>query len=162
MTERGYCECGCGGLTARRFVHGHNTANANYAERDCGYTTPCWVWSGKKTVRGYGRLIRNGRELYAHNYVWERENGPVPTGLELDHLCRNPSCCNPAHLEPVTHAENTRRSVRCVLGEEQVRTIRRLRREGLLQREIAERIGVNRRTVGNVLTGANWADVGIE
>jgi hypothetical protein len=36
--------------------------------------------------------------------------GPVPEGLELDHLCENPPCCNPAHLEPVTHAENNRRA----------------------------------------------------
>ena len=47
--------------------------------------------------------------VLAHRVYYERHVGPVPEGLELDHLCRNPGCVNPEHLEPVTHAENIRR-----------------------------------------------------
>lgn len=59
----------------------------------------CWPWLGATTADGYGP--------YSACYVIA--NGPVPEGLELDHTCRNRPCCNPRHLEPVTHAENMRR-----------------------------------------------------
>jgi hypothetical protein len=45
----------------------------------------------------------------AHRVYWERANGPVPDGLEIDHLCYTPACVNPAHMETVTHGENLRR-----------------------------------------------------
>lgn len=75
----------------------------------------CWEWSGAHDDDGYGqfRLSANGRPgkvIRTHQYTYERLVGPVPTGLELDHLCRNHGCANPDHLEPVTHAENMRRS----------------------------------------------------
>lgn len=47
--------------------------------------------------------------MLTHRYSYERAEGPVPAGLELDHLCRVRSCVNPEHLEPVTHRENMRR-----------------------------------------------------
>ncbi len=46
----------------------------------------------------------------AHRVVWLLNRGPIPEGLDLDHLCRNTRCCNPVHLEPVTRSENLRRS----------------------------------------------------
>ena len=45
----------------------------------------------------------------SHRLAYELEIGPIPAGLEIDHLCRVRNCVNPAHLEPVTHAENIRR-----------------------------------------------------
>lgn len=66
----------------------------------------CWEWTGSRSAHGYG-FVSGG---YAHRWTYEAVNGPVPAGLELDHLCRFPSCVNPDHLEPVTHAENLRRS----------------------------------------------------
>lgn len=53
--------------------------------------------------------INTHRRQAAHRYSWEEANGPVPEGLELDHLCRTPACVRPDHLEPVTHLENQRR-----------------------------------------------------
>ncbi len=62
---------------------------------------PCWIWEGRLNANGYGP--------YAAQYIKYR--GPVPDGLDLDHLCRVRACCNPWHLEPVTHRENIRRGV---------------------------------------------------
>ena len=75
---------------------------------------PCYEWQGYKTNLGYGQLgtaKKLGKNLYAHRIVWEAVNGPIPEGLSLDHLCRNPSCISPHHLEPVTHKENCLRGV---------------------------------------------------
>lgn len=71
----------------------------------------CWQWTGC-APDGYGRFStggHNGPPVLAHRWLWERVNGPVPAGRDLDHLCRNRSCVNPAHLEPVTRSENVKR-----------------------------------------------------
>lgn len=75
----------------------------------------CWVWTGVRSGGGYGQVWSRRGMLLVHRYVYEQLAGPIPQGLVLDHLCRNPSCCNPAHLEPVTTAENVRRGLNGVL-----------------------------------------------
>jgi len=70
----------------------------------------CWVWTGDTSSSGYGRFYLLGRQMASHVVSWWWANGPVPEGLELDHLCRVRACCNPEHLEPVTHRENIMRS----------------------------------------------------
>jgi hypothetical protein len=70
----------------------------------------CWIWRGSATVRGYGHFRANGQYFLAHRWIYEREIGPIPHGMEIDHLCRTPPCVRPAHLEAVTHAENQRRA----------------------------------------------------
>ena len=71
--------------------------------------TGCWVWFGGRTSRGYGHFRVDGRYATTHRWAYEHLVGPIPEGLEIDHLCRNHSCANPAHLEPVTHKENVLR-----------------------------------------------------
>ncbi len=79
----------------------------------CPHLGPCWLWMGSRDKNGYGRIQAGGRSLgvaLAHKCAYEWECGQVPDGLELDHLCMNPGCVNPLHLEAVTHQENTRRA----------------------------------------------------
>ena len=92
----------------------------------------CWLWDGSLSTSGYAStgVYRSDRNqavtTHAHIVLYEILVGPVPHGLELDHVCRQRSCVNPRHLEPVTHqvnvlrgaaptADNARRSV-CVNG----------------------------------------------
>lgn len=74
----------------------------------------CWPWLGSLQRTGYGRGIRiNGPQIQAHRASYMLLVGPIPDGLQIDHLCRNPRCVNPAHLEPVTPGENVRRRPTC-------------------------------------------------
>ncbi len=68
----------------------------------------CWQWTGGRSGR-YGEFWFDNRNSTAHRYAYATLVGPIPAGLDLDHLCRNTLCVNPAHLEPVTRSENTRR-----------------------------------------------------
>ena len=72
-------------------------------------TESCWIWTAAMCKRGYGSFWYNGQMRPAYRVGYELLVGPIPKGLELDHLCRNPSCVNPDHLEPVTHKVNMSR-----------------------------------------------------
>jgi len=69
----------------------------------------CWTWLGARQSAGYGLVHFNGVQTGAHRVAYEIARGKIPEGLVLDHLCRNPSCVNPDHLEPVTQRENLMR-----------------------------------------------------
>jgi hypothetical protein len=74
-------------------------------------TDSCWFWIGHRRRRGgYGSFYFNGVVWAAHRYSYTFLRGPIPDGLVLDHLCGEPSCVNPDHLETVTLAENSRRA----------------------------------------------------
>lgn len=76
----------------------------------------CWLWTRATAgQQGYGRLMIRGKITLAHVASYREWVGPVPSGLQLDHLCRQRSCINPDHLEPVTQAENARRGLSGVL-----------------------------------------------
>ena len=70
----------------------------------------CWNWTGCKDAGGYGRISVDNAGVVAHRVSYELHVGPIPDGLELDHLCRNRGCVNPEHLEPVTAQENMKRA----------------------------------------------------
>lgn len=75
-------------------------------------STECWLWTGALSRKGYGHISAPGRRggtLQVHVVVYEFLYGPVPEGLELDHLCHVRNCVRPSHLEAVTHAVNLRR-----------------------------------------------------
>ena len=73
-------------------------------------TEGCWLWTAA-WMRGYGKFWSGERLVPAHRWAYEAEVGPIPEGLQLDHLCRNKRCVRPDHLEVVTGAENTRRAL---------------------------------------------------
>lgn len=70
------------------------------------HSTGCWEWTASLTTVGYAKFFADGRLNTAHRYSYENVVGPIPEGLQLDHLCRVRHCVNPAHLEPVTQREN--------------------------------------------------------
>ena len=78
---------------------------------------PCWIWLGERLTNGYGRVRRRGRHIEgqknftAHRVAYQLARGPIPSGLEPDHLCRVRNCANPSHLELVTHKVNCLRGI---------------------------------------------------
>lgn len=97
--------------------------NGYLAERSEVASNGCILWRGSKTRGGYGTANIGGRKTTAHRIAFEATKGPIADGLEIDHLCGDPLCINPAHLEAVSHAENVRRSrtaraTHCVSGHE--------------------------------------------
>jgi hypothetical protein len=72
----------------------------------------CWLWSGGTDPTGYGRFcVADSRMSYAHRYSYEFFTSAIPTGYDIDHLCRVRNCVNPDHLEAVTRSENLGRKV---------------------------------------------------
>ena len=69
----------------------------------------CWYWLGCKDKDAYGDFHIDQKTVKSHRFSYEIFHGKIPAGLQIDHLCRNPSCVNPAHLEAVTSKENTYR-----------------------------------------------------
>lgn len=80
-------------------------------ERVLVQSNGCWEWVAGRNSKGYGLLYSKSQDrlLYAHRAFYTVFVAPIPDGLQIDHLCRNPSCVNPRHLEVVTHQENLAR-----------------------------------------------------
>lgn len=108
----------CKAHYTRKLRHGDPLAGASpvglpldqrlgrYTERE---PDGCWRWTGTRDRQGYPFLNVGGAPRRAHRLMYEQLVGPIPSGLELDHLCRVRDCVNPSHLEAVTHTENMRR-----------------------------------------------------
>lgn len=98
---------------ARRHEILHRVRN-NCKTVDMGYTTPCHIWQGATSGttgrgHGYGRISVNGHTSAVHRVVYTHFFGYIPPKKQIDHLCNIRLCCNPDHLEMVTHKENQRR-----------------------------------------------------
>jgi hypothetical protein len=163
----GLCKCGCGQRTnaprwnsAARghvagqpfdYIQGHN--GRKYADEwiveDHGYATPCWIWLGRTDPHGYGRMKT---KTIAHRWTYEQANGPLGPKMHLHHLCEQPSCVNPDHLEPTTMREHRRRHAK--LTPEQVEEIRRAT---TTQKVAAALYGVSEGHIGTIRRGESWA-----
>ena len=131
----------------------------------------CREWQGLKNPAGYGRVGFQYQSLLAHRVSWMMTNGPVPPGLFVLHACDNPGCVRPSHLFLGDDAANHKDMVdkgRSTRGEknaqskitiEIVREIRQRSANGETHHQIAERYGVSRHHVTNILNRRRWAHV---
>jgi len=116
----------------------------------------CWNWIGFLDRNGYGICGRGvNNEKYAHRAVYRYFRGTIPKGMTLDHLCRNRSCVNPDHLEPVTLKENVRRSPRTRLTPEIVKEILS---SPLGLTVLGKKYKVTKQAIYLVRKGLIWAD----
>lgn len=153
------CACGCGASLVPdkrgrygRYLKNHDKRfkGVEYLEEDRGYTTLCWIWQRYVNPRtGYGYTPT----ATAHRYVYEKEVGSVPGGMDLDHLCRVRSCVNPQHLELVSRAENARRGAKGKLTAELVEIIRASEEPAV---DLARRFGVHHSTISSVRLNKTW------
>jgi len=123
----------------------------------------CWPWQGRSTDFGYGRF---GRDM-AHRVAYELINGPIPENALIRHRCDNPACCNPKHLEPGTHLDNSRDCVergriahsqnngRAKITAEQARYIK-TNPDGLRCGELAKKFGLAPSTISYIRNGRSW------
>jgi hypothetical protein len=135
------------------------------------HPTGCWIWTGHRTVDGYGMFRVNGVCIRTHRAAYQFFRGPIPDGLHVLHRCDNPPCMNPEHLRLGSNADNIAdrtakgRSVRGVrhwksrLNPDAVRRIRARAEAGQTLSSIARLVGVHVRTVRRVVRGINWSHV---
>ena len=168
----GLCMCGCeqstnvaktswaksGDVagTPLRYRAGHQNSQAIPFVID--ETTGCWLWKKPVHPSGYAFMwdATQQRMRAAHCVFYARQHGPIPEGMDLDHLCRRKNCVNPAHLEVVTHAENVRRGVSTHLTMADAHLIRELRSHGHTFSALATQFGVTKSTVFRIATNQSW------
>lgn len=106
--------------------------------------TECWEWTIKVDQKtGYGQKTWGNRTVLAHRWMYEVFNGPIPSELVIDHLCRNRKCVNPWHLEPVTQSTNVSRGRGAKITLEQREQIKSRRRAGEDPGLIAREYGIS-------------------
>ena len=89
-------------------IHGDDESRfLSYVDK----TSECLLWTGSTNHKGYGLFRIGGKMVSTHRWAYEHYIGPIPSGLQLDHLCMVRNCVNPDHLEPVTARENIHRSL---------------------------------------------------
>lgn len=131
----------------------------------------CWPWTGAIYAHHYGAIYWGRRMTYAHRVAYHLATGQDPAGKVVRHRCDNPPCCNPAHLEIGTHADNSRDRVErgrqsrgtrrpdAKLTEEDVLEIRRRVAAGASQAAVARDYGVGQPTVSKIIRRTRWKHV---
>lgn len=173
----GYCQCGCGQKTKiaqypgprdracgavhgdpRRYLRGHHKTarRTNTLDNYIVDSNGCHLYQGGLNHDGYGMITTHPYSTLAYRAAWFDRYGPVPDGLELDHLCTVRRCINTDHLEPVTHAVNVRRGRVSRLSEDQVRSIIQQRRDGATLSSLASQYGVSETTISAVSKQSKW------
>lgn len=149
--------------------------------RVVGTGDACILWPWAHRPSSYVRVSLRGHIRYAHRWVWEQVNGPIPDGFEVCHNCPNgdnPSCIRPSHLWLGTHSENIRDAYAKgrmhgnlgfhVRGEdhhsarftaEDIYRIRRLVAAGTTQNQLAREYGVTRTAINHIVKRRSWAHV---
>lgn len=167
--DHGLCQCGCGGRTkiaprthnSRGWVKGEPQPylRGHAAWKDSGPQWiegpgpehrpdlgPCWIWQRSFNNENYpiGSFARFGYvgQQLAYRVLYVQAMGPIPDGLELDHLCRVPACVRPSHMEPVTGRVNILRQPRTKLTDDDVRAAYEMRLNGRTWRSIAAEFDV--------------------
>lgn len=97
--------------------------------------------------------------MYAHRAFYEKYRGPIADKMVIDHLCRNTSCVNPDHLEPVPPHVNSWRGLRSILTKQKILEIRQLVSAGVSSEKIAIDFGIKASYVSMIVTGARWGKV---
>jgi hypothetical protein len=138
------------------------------------YSTQCWIWTAAKQKTGYGRFKINGILQSAHRVSWELKYGLITKDKWVLHRCDNPSCVRPDHLFLGDRSDNmldaqqkgrlkhlipTNIAREAKLTEDDVRTVRRLRQDGKLVKEIAIMFNVKRHTISRICNGKSWKHV---
>lgn len=136
---------------------------------DADSATGCWVWTSSLDHSGYGLFWYEGKSTRAHRLVYEWMVGQIPEGLQINHLCNNRKCVNPAHLEIVTIQENNAYMVaqdrqakgednHSKLTEEQVMAIRTTYAAGgTSHRKLAREYSVSHSVIGRIIRHEKWS-----
>jgi hypothetical protein len=159
-----YCSVPCRAIGAGKTRSGPNAVNwkGGVRTRNCALCgkpftfrpTLCIIWPGFKNQDGYAQSDIGP----LHRAMYEATYGPVPQGMEMDHLCKQRDCINPDHVEPVTHTENIRRSAATKLDWPRVCEIRRLHGEGWSQGQLAARFGVGKSQIQHIVRLRQWRE----
>lgn len=168
----------CGSLLCANPLHSELIHDSTEAERFWARVDivddedSCWEWQAATNRSGYGKVYTReaGEPIPAHRVAYGLENGPIPDGMFVLHVCDNPSCCRPSHLELGTLQDNYADMVQkgrhqhgeshhsARLTAEQVMDIRRRANGGENQRRLAEEYGVSPATICNIKKQTTWRE----
>lgn len=164
----GLCMCGCGAKTTvakkdnarfgwvkgqpKRYLKGHHNRRLGYVVDSA---TGCWLWVLRRDRYGYGVTARDGASR-ASRWFFEQYVRPLEPGEQVDHLCSNPPCVNPSHLEAVSPTTNVRRSRATKLTEDDVRQIRASAEPNKV---LAARFAVDPSNISHIRAGTSWGGV---
>jgi hypothetical protein len=150
----------------------NNSSELFWSMVDIRSDDECWVWTGTRTNKGYGRTFWQGSNRGTHRIAYTLTYGEIGHGLNVLHKCDNPPCCNPNHLFSGTQHENNtdkknkgrasrligERNPKARLTWEQVREIRRLHSEGMAQNALAKKFEINTMSICSIVNHKQWKE----